>query len=219
MANVLISDLTADTSPSGTDLVETLKDPAGSPSSRKVELVRLGGLALLEQHAASGSASLDFTTCITSAYNTYLFDIENMIAAAGNANLVMRMSIDGGSTWLTTGYAWSLLYVSSGSGSGVQAGGTTNVRLNENYTSTTTANGGVTGSVFLRNPLSTSYAKHLTFQSNNINGADGGLYQSIGGGWNSTMSAVNAVQFKMEDADGTARNTAGGTIRAYGLRP
>lgn len=41
MANSKISDLTADTSPSSSDLVETVKDPGGTPLSRKATLLNV----------------------------------------------------------------------------------------------------------------------------------------------------------------------------------
>lgn len=47
MANSKITDLTADTSPSSSDLLETVKDPGGTPLSRKATLLNvLKGAAL-----------------------------------------------------------------------------------------------------------------------------------------------------------------------------
>ena len=46
---------------------------AGPPGSS-------GALVLLEQHTASGSAELDFTTGITSTYDTYVFEFSDRFA-------------------------------------------------------------------------------------------------------------------------------------------
>lgn len=176
-----------------------------------------GALVLLEQHTASASASLTFTTAISSTYDTYFFVLTNLIPASGNANVVMEFSTDGGSTWIVTTYAGSLIYQDNNGNTGVNNGVTTNIRLNENYASTTTAHGGVTGHAYLFSPLSTAFAKFVTFKTININGSDSALYSSEGGGWNSTTSAVNAVRFKFKEAGGTDRNMASGTVLCYGV--
>ena len=60
-----------------------------------------GGLVLLEQHTASASASLNFTTAITSAYDDYVFKLVGLVPATNNQDIEVRFSTDGGSTWIT----------------------------------------------------------------------------------------------------------------------
>lgn len=176
-----------------------------------------GSLILRETQTASSSATLDFTSCLSSAWDTYYFEIVGMVPAAGTPNLVTQFSTDGGATFLTTNYADSLIYHSNIGGSGVQSGDTAYIRLNENYAHTTAANGGVTGWMHLSNTTSTTQSKFISFHSSNINGADSNLYTSDGGGWNSGTAAVNAVRFKFRETGGTDRNTASGTIRCYAV--
>ena len=73
---------------------------------------------LLEEHTASSSATLDFTTAITSAYDIYQFEFINIIPATNGALFNMRVSTDGGSTYdAGANYGWaSWRWLSSGSG-------------------------------------------------------------------------------------------------------
>ncbi len=77
----------------------------------------------LEEHAASASASLVFTTCITSAYDTYVIELRNILPATDGASLLMRVSTDGGSTYDSSGiYDTAFLRMSNaGSASGGSA--------------------------------------------------------------------------------------------------
>jgi hypothetical protein len=74
-ANVYIGSLTADTSPSSTDLMETEKDPSGTPSSRKVTL----GDAITKAHGlSSGVAKVASSALTTTTPYSYI-----MLGAAG----------------------------------------------------------------------------------------------------------------------------------------
>lgn len=57
------------------------------------------GNVLLEQHAASTSATLDFTSFISSTYDEYAIEILNLIPATNAVELWVRMSTDGGSSY------------------------------------------------------------------------------------------------------------------------
>jgi len=65
-------------------------------------------LVLLEQHAAAASASLDFTTFISGAYDEYLFELIGLIPSVNTANPIMRMGTGVGPTWDAVGpYNWA----------------------------------------------------------------------------------------------------------------
>lgn len=59
----------------------------------------IAGHYLLETIVAANDASLDFTTGLSSEYNTYRLVLSNFHPAADNAALGLRFSSDGGSTW------------------------------------------------------------------------------------------------------------------------
>ena len=69
-----------------------------------------GALVLLEQHTASASATLDFTSCISSTYDDYLVEGLSLVPATNAVNFTMQVSTDGGSTWASTTYNWAYSY-------------------------------------------------------------------------------------------------------------
>jgi hypothetical protein len=168
---------------------------------------------LLEQHTASSSASLNFTTGITSTYDDYIIDLVNIIPATDGANLLMTVSTDGGSTYSSTGYRWSYNYLS--------VGGTTAGTVNSlsdsawhlaNANKNTTGLGGASGRLHLPNPLNASANKVLSLDLIQWNSGDSNPFKYYGGGSWGTTTAVNAVKFLFD-----AGNIASGTIRLYGL--
>ena len=58
-----------------------------------------GALTLLEQHTASASSSLDFTTAITSTYDEYLIEFVGIVPATDAVEMQLRMSTNGGSSY------------------------------------------------------------------------------------------------------------------------
>lgn len=173
-----------------------------------------GGLSLLEQHAASTSASLDFTTAITSTYDTYVIEFVNVIPSSNAVSFWMRMSTDGGSTYDSganysdASFAWNR--ASSGV-SGTEGGGTKIVLTFTNIDNTT-SKGGISGFIRLYNPLGVASHKHILGEISWVNSTgavrDG---QMIRGSYEST-TAVNAFQFLASSG-----NLASGTIRVYGI--
>ncbi len=174
-------------------------------------------MVLLEEHTASGSADITFTTSISVTYDEYRFELINIVPANNNVNLLMRVSTDGGATYDSgANYAWDGASWRAGAAfSQGGASGATSMSL-------TTANGlGVSnsavGGVVMRaltlfNPLSTAVHKQfvgdgeLLFQDGTTR-----VMISFGGEYSLT-TAINAVQFLF-----SAGNIASGTIRCYGL--
>lgn len=173
-----------------------------------------GGLVLLEQHTASSSASLDFTTCISSTYDEYKIELVNIVPATDNQQLLWRASTNGGSSYDSgSSYNWSASRystvpdaVSAGSASAtsVSISGGSGVSV-----STITS---LSGSWTLYNPSSASLYKLLIGQSNTpfSNGASTSIIS--GQGTYKSATAVNAFQFLFASG-----NIASGTIRCYGI--
>jgi hypothetical protein len=175
-----------------------------------------GALVLLEQHTAANSASLDFTTCISSTYDDYVFEMVGIIPATNGAVLGLRCSTDGGSTFDASGiYDSAELHTLFGStasyGSVVNgaylpifsdAGGT------GLYSSALPA---LAGRLNLFDPLSASNYKLMTAEGVGVYTNATRYLFSIGGVYRST-TAVNAIRFLMSSG-----NIAAGTIRCYGI--
>lgn len=174
-----------------------------------------GALVLVEQHTASSSASLDFTTCISSTYDNYQFEFINDIPDTNSVGFLFLVSTDGGSTYQASSYGWNIFYNgNAGTDNGGQGSTSdSSIRISNSLISSTTSNGGVSGELKLYNPLSTSYAKiYVSHIEGFHNSGAPSFYNVTGAGaWNAT-TAVNAVQFKFSSG-----NIASGTIRCYGI--
>lgn len=176
------------------------------------------GPVLLEQHTASSSASLDFTSFISSDYDEYGIEIVGLIPASNNVPLWLRFSTDGGSTWQTTTYYWSHSNTQIG-GTGVGSNGQSNVGailMWGDSSNNGAASGGLPGvsmSARLFQPQSASNYKIVKGEGVASYQPNSGYYQfSMGGMWLSA-TAINALQFKFSSG-----NISSGTIRVYGIR-
>ncbi len=171
-----------------------------------------GALVLLEQHTASASSELVFTSCITSDYDDYEFRLVGLQPATNGAKLLVRFSTDGGATYDSSAiYNQSYRYSASNNTSG--AGGSANA------TSWTVgfvaANNGATSSLSgvlqLGDPLSSSLFKTMHGDVSYMFDATGNLYASQAVHYRSA-TPVNAVRFFYDSG-----NIVIGTIRAYGI--
>ena len=175
-----------------------------------------GGLVLLEQHTASSSASLDFTSCISSTYDEYLFEMIDIIPATDGADFRLAGSTDGGATWVGgTSYRYNVIgsWVTGGGLWQAGNGSAASISLT-GYGSglpNTASKGGYRGSLRLFNPLGTTAGKVVRYNSL-AHMSDDNLGDFDGTGEIQTTSAINAIQFIMSSG-----NIASGTIRAYGI--
>ena len=174
----------------------------------------VGALVLLEQHTASSSATLDFTTAISSTYDDYLIEVLNVLPVTNTVDLVMEVSTDGGSTWDTTSghYSWEAMRSntsgSSSSGSTSASGITVSANTTD-HVQNDANNGGVHGSFRLIAPGSAIY-KYL-FGNVSLYYGSAWVTAFIGGRYLQT-AAVNALRFLFSSGD-----IASGTIRVYGV--
>lgn len=168
-------------------------------------------LVLLEQHTASASPSLDFTTAISSAYDTYLIEFVDVVPASDNVNLLMRMSTNAG-----VSYDNSALYDFAGNQTHQ---GTFTGAINGGASATSglivqgvdnAASNSVCGELKLYGPGGSLFKKvvgETATQKNDTNF----YFTSCGGRYRNT-TPVNAFQFFFSTG-----NIASGTIRVYGI--
>lgn len=172
----------------------------------------LGGLVLLEQHTASASASLDFTTCITSTYDDYLIELISIVPATNAALLQLLLSTNGGSTY-DSGNNYNCAVRQESPGFANILGGSAVAFAIKTTTMTNVASdGGVSGSIKLFNPLSSTKNKNLTILAFVGNASDNNPYYNAGGGYYKSTTAVNAFRLIMSSG-----NIASGTARCYGI--
>jgi hypothetical protein len=173
--------------------------------------VSSGSFVLVEEHTASSSADLEFTTGITSTYDDYIVRLINVNPATTSTTLEMQVSTNSGSTWVADGnyYGAVLGYDNGGAAQSYHPAAINFYQLTPT-TDTSTGFDGISGDIDVTNPGSASLRKSITF---NITMPASASFIRFAGSavWTGT-TAVNAVRFLFSSG-----NVASGTIRMYGL--
>ena len=176
------------------------------------------GITLISSQTASNSASISFTSGLTSTYKAYKFVFSSIHPRTDAVAFEFNLSTDSGSNYnvaKTTTYFYGyhtesdsvaiLEYEVSGDlaqGTGFQNLGST---LGSN------ADESQSGSLILFNPSSTTYVKHFISNTNSYDRLDLSVNTYVGG-YGNTTSAVNAVRFQMSSGN------FDGKIYLYGIK-
>jgi hypothetical protein len=189
------------------------KDDAGT------EVVMSGGgggsgaLVLLEQHTASASATLDFTTFISSTYDEYMIDGVDISPANDNVSLMMRVGTGGGPTYDTSSVYSYMMNGQTHADTNVHAG---SVSATSIFLAVNVSNGATycinAFSIRAFNLQSTARRKGFHGTSIITNNTPAHVAYTLGGAWQTDGTAVTALRFLF-----SAGNIANGTIRIYGL--
>ncbi len=199
------------------NLAASTSDIRSSTVNKVVMAEEMGGLLgwqLLSTQTASSNATLDFTSVITSDFDTYMFVLQDIIPATDATDLRMRTSTDNGSTfdsgasdYTTAGFAnhdgtASLVALNNTGSAHVSIGVSVGNASGEAYN----------GIVYLFNPLGSSVHKTGRYLSNFINSTPN--LQIYDGAFRRVTNAdVDAVRFYMSSG-----NITSGAIRCYGLK-
>jgi hypothetical protein len=178
--------------------------------------IATGNMVLISSQTASNSASISFTTGISSTYKEYQFWFIDIHPRTDNAHFSFNFSTDSGSNYnvtkTTTAFnayhfendAYAVLGYN---GDQDMAQSTAFQELMFQIGSGADENG--CGIMQLFNPASTTYVKHFI---SNCNRTEGEYSQNFYiAGYGNTTSAVNAIQFKMSSGN------MDGTILMYGI--
>jgi hypothetical protein len=168
---------------------------------------------------ASSSSALSFTSNIDNTYNIYKFRFVNIHPSDNATRLKYNLSVDGGSNYnvAKTTISFQAYHNESDSATGLLyetgtdlAQGTGSQFLGGDIQN---ANDGcMSGEMFLFDPSSTTFVKHIIATCYSMTNGDFATYHATGTGYGNTTSAVNAVQFTM--SSGTIDS---GTIEMYGI--
>jgi hypothetical protein len=178
------------------------------------------GMVLLHNQTVSGAASLDVVSrnvgslsgaIFQSDYDSYVFEILDMVPATNGATLNLRCSTDGGATY-DSGANYRYAYHFAGSqNTGAGANGSNTATAGVVYgTLTSTASIGSNGTVQFVNPLSAIFTKTYLFRGA-FQAQDANYYHVHGTGAYASTTAVNAIRFLMSSGN------LSGTVRVYGL--
>jgi hypothetical protein len=173
------------------------------------DIAGMSGWVLRESQTASSSATLNFTSWYSADYDDYAIVISNLKVATSGVQIRMRMSVDGGSNYLSgaSDYQWSA-YRTNGGGQ-ANHGSTAASTIGLNNTQANTTSRAFNSTLTLCTPASSDFKQ--------VHGTSVG-FDSVPDGYMNfgvcqTTSAVNAFQFYASSG-----NLASGTIRVYGIR-
>ena len=185
-------------------------DNKGRVSTASSGATGAGALILLEQHTAASSASLNFTTGITAAYDDYRLDFIGIAAGTENASFLMRFGTGGGPTWDTSSnYIYGgIVFLSDGTTAGIGNAGATSFELVSSMTTASTAS--CNGSIYLYGPQSGVGWPGITLGAPNQTGV--GLRGRLFFGNYASTASITGVQFLMSSG-----NIASGVVRLYGM--
>jgi hypothetical protein len=177
------------------------------------------GITFISSQTANDSASLSFTSGLTSTYKAYKFLFSNLRSRTTNANLTFNLSTDAGSNYNVTKTTTVFVayhresndadFTFEYSATEDQSQSTAFQNISTNLKND--ADISASGSLLLFNPSSTTYVKHFISRTNGSNGIDYQMDYNVAG-YGNTTSAINAIQFK------PASGNFDGTIYMYGIK-
>jgi len=178
--------------------------------------VATGGMKLISSQTASNSASISFTTGIDSTYKEYQFYFINIAPRTNSGSFLFNMSTDAGSNYnvTKTTTTFRAYHTESDSVTALSYDTARDLAQSTSFAYISSEVGlnsddNLGGSLQLFNPSSTTYVKHYISNTQNV-GSDYSL-NNYSAGYGNTTSAINAIQFKMENGN------IDGTILLYGI--
>jgi len=173
------------------------------------------GITLISSQTASNSATLSFTSGLTSTYKAYKFVFSSMNPVS-ESNFGFNLSTDSGSNYnvTKTSAQFRTLHNESDSYTTVEYfNGLAQSTAFQTFGGTGNASDkSASGYLLLFNPSSTTYVKHYIATVQDYTGDDFSETCHCAG-YANTTSAINAIQFKF----GTG-NINSGTIYLYGIK-
>lgn len=176
-----------------------------------------GGWFLIQSQTASTSATLDFTTGITSTYKTVVAVVDYAVPATDNVTLNCQLSTDGVTWFSGSEYEWAQVGRDSGSNVLAQSAtgqGAAQLAANTALSIDNESNGGWCGLVWLYDLSNTVNTKMITWDGiYRVNGSTSNIMKTTGASKCETTSAITGIRFLM--SSGTIST---GMITLYGLK-
>lgn len=161
-------------------------------------------LVLLSKQAASASASISFTSVITSAYTSYVLQIRNLVPATNATTTKLLFSTDNGATYLNANYVWNVT-VNNNVIYPLASTSDSSIQLHDTY-ATGVSNNSVNGYINFYNLGSSSFLnRSASYFILNDTGGTTPPEQSTGTGFNTTLS-INAIRLQMSSGNITSGN-------------
>lgn len=172
-----------------------------------------GALVFLEAHTASNSSSLDFTSFISSTYDTYKIEVVELVPGTNTASLVVSIGTGGGPTYDSgNNYEWAASGRTTG-GAAYAINGSSGVAALFTTMSSDAGYGFGTASLTATGLQSTALRKTIQGTIQYVTSTGPASQFAVWGmQWITTGTAVTALRFSM-----TSGNITSGTIRIYGV--
>jgi len=176
------------------------------------------GITFISSQTASNSASLSFTSGLTSTYKAYKFVLSNIHPRTDNVLFQFNLSTDSGSNYnvTKTSSVFDAYHDEADTTAGIEYDTNRDLAQSTAFQSLASgldndADASLSGSMTLFNPSSTTYVKHYIANTNTYYNTGFSLNWYVAG-YGNTTSAVNACQFKMSSGN------FDGTIYLYGIK-
>lgn len=173
------------------------------------------GITLIEQHTASTSASLDFPTCFSSTYDSYLIDFVGILTATDNVIPLMRVTTNSGSSYDSgNNYNWAHtnIIVSGTTGSNNAAAANAFKLFTDSSSSAGVDNSGpYYMKLHIMQPTGSTYAKRVWGTGMFIYNTGPNVYGINFFGTYTQTTALTGFQVLMASG-----NITSGTVRVYG---
>lgn len=168
-------------------------------------------LSLIATRTASTSASLEFTSVITSNWNTYYITFENLIPVTNTVNFNLTFSNDNGSTYLATNYQYSYLNImTAGTATAEGSNSTTEAQLAKSIENG--ASYGINGFLYMYNLNSASIPCFFHGRLSHYSAAGVGVWNILNSGSNTDTTGIDALKFAFSSG-----NISSGKIYLYGV--
>ena len=188
----------------------------------------LGSMVFIKKLTASSSATLSFVdgssdVVLDNTYKEYVFTFNNIHPSADQEDLQFNMSADSGSNYNVTKTTTAFRAFHNEAGNDTNFSYHTGEDLAQGtgfqsiaYETDNANDSGISGSLHLFNPSSTTFVKHFLAQTSSCldGGATYGIYNLnfFTAGYGNTTSAVDAIRFQMSSG-----NIDAGDICLYGI--
>jgi hypothetical protein len=180
------------------------------------------GITFISSQTASNSASISFTTGLTSTYKAYKFVFVNIAPRTGGVNFQFNLSTDSGSNYNVTKTTtlFGAYHRENDVGTSLQYDASRDLAQSTafqvlNFADTLGIGGdeNLSGDLTLFNPSSTTYVKHfITKTIFNSQASPAFAVNTYVAGYGNTTSAVNAIRFNMDSGN------IDGKIYLYGIK-
>jgi len=198
----------------GTDTHVLISDSTQASGLNYAAKTSGSSVIYLETQTASASASVDFTASFDDlTYLYYIFTYTNVSPTTDGVELRVKMSVDTGSSWESSGYRWVRMRLSSSSGSDSISDSNSDSKIKIMTDLGNSSGEGLSGkAIYIPSPSPSSDYPGQLMHDNIFVKSTGTMYRNFGKGMLGTNSVVDGIQFYM--SSGTV---ATGVFKMYGV--